>query len=36
LVQNCTVTPNDCFTGTECCPIAGLPNLCIPQGACTQ
>jgi hypothetical protein len=36
LVQNCTVTPNDCFAGMECCPIAGLPNLCIPQGACTQ
>lgn len=34
LVQNCTVTPNNCFGGTECCNVGGPLNLCIPAGAC--
>jgi hypothetical protein len=38
LVQGCTVTPNNCFSGTECCDLTsvGIPMpICIPQGACT-
>ena len=36
LVQGCTVSPNDCFAGFECCDLTafGLPTLCIPEGEC--
>jgi hypothetical protein len=35
LVQNCSLDPNDCFPGTECCDVGfGLPPICIPTGAC--
>lgn len=36
LVRNCSVTPNSCFTGKECCELSafGLPTLCIAAGAC--
>jgi hypothetical protein len=39
LVQACTVEPDSCFTGSECCDLTpvGLPiTLCIPPGACIQ
>lgn len=38
LVQNCTVTPNDCSAGFDCCDLSafGLPTLCIPEGECMQ
>ena len=36
LVQDCNLDPNDCFPGTECCNVApGVPNVCIPAGACS-
>ena len=36
VVADCTVSPNSCFTGTECCDFTsfGLPRLCIPAGMC--
>jgi hypothetical protein len=36
LVPDCTVDPNSCFPGTECCDFSFLmlPNLCIPAGQC--
>jgi hypothetical protein len=39
LVEGCAVSPNNCFSGTECCDLSafGIPMpICIPQGACTQ
>lgn len=36
-VQGCTLDPNDCFSGFECCDLSafGLPQpLCIPAGTC--
>ncbi|HKO51129.1 MAG TPA: hypothetical protein VJV79_25645 [Polyangiaceae bacterium] len=38
LVQGCSLTPDNCFVGWECCDLSsfGVPQpLCIPQGACT-
>jgi hypothetical protein len=38
LVQGCTVSPNNCFSGTECCDLSsfGVPMpICIPAGACS-
>ena len=38
-VQGCSLAPNNCFSGFECCDLSafGLPQpLCIPQGACAQ
>lgn len=38
MVQGCTVDPNNCFAGTECCDLSayGVPQpLCIPEGGCT-
>jgi hypothetical protein len=38
LVQGCTISPNNCFSGTECCDLSsfGIPQpICIPAGACT-
>ena len=36
IVEGCTVSPNSCFSGTECCAIPGIPMpICIPAGACT-
>lgn len=37
LVQGCTVTPDNCFTGTECCDLSAygiVQPLCIAAGAC--
>jgi hypothetical protein len=37
LVMGCTVTPNDCFEGTECCDLSafGLPApICVAPGSC--
>jgi hypothetical protein len=35
LVQNCSLEPNDCFPGMECCDVGfGLLPICIPAGAC--
>ena len=37
LVEGCAVSPNNCFSGTECCDLAaiGIPMpICIPAGAC--
>jgi hypothetical protein len=39
LVQGCSVTPDNCFTGWDCCDLSafGVPQpICIPEGACTQ
>lgn len=38
LVPNCTVSPDNCFTGSECCDFTsiGLPPLCIGAGLCQQ
>lgn len=39
LVPNCTLTPDNCFTGKECCDLTnfGLPfTLCIAAGACVR
>jgi len=35
LVQNCTLSPNDCFEGWVCMDLSmfGLPNLCTPGSA---
>lgn len=37
LVPNCTLAPDNCFAGKECCDLSsfGLPTLCIADGACT-
>lgn len=36
LVQGCTVSPDNCFTGSQCCDLSkyGLPTLCVAAGAC--
>lgn len=35
LVQDCSLAPNDCFPGMECCNVgAGIPLICIPAGSC--
>jgi hypothetical protein len=37
LVQGCTVAPNNCFEGMQCCDLSafGLPQpICIPPGTC--
>lgn len=38
LVRDCTMTPDNCFRGTECCDLAsfGLPALCVAEGACQE
>jgi hypothetical protein len=35
LEQDCTKSPDSCFTGTKCCDLAafGLPKLCIAEAA---
>jgi len=38
LVQGCTLSPDNCFTGSECCDLSsyGIPQpLCLAAGACT-
>jgi hypothetical protein len=37
LVPNCTLAPDNCFPGKECCDLSsfGLGTLCIAAGACT-
>jgi hypothetical protein len=40
LVQHCTVSPNSCFTGRDCCDFShtpgfeSLPTLCLQAGLC--
>ncbi|HEU4581272.1 MAG TPA: hypothetical protein VFS67_23600 [Polyangiaceae bacterium] len=40
LVPDCTVTPDNCHSGFECCSFAGIqglesvPNLCLAEGLC--
>lgn len=38
LVRDCSVEPDSCFSGSECCDLSlfSLPRLCIPEGQCTQ
>ncbi len=41
LVPGCTVDPDNCFAGTECCDLSafgipGLSTLCIEEGECMQ
>jgi hypothetical protein len=33
LVRDCTLEPNNCFAGMECCNFGAFP-ICIPAGAC--
>jgi hypothetical protein len=37
LVPGCTLAPDNCFAGKECCDLTtfGLGTLCIAAGACT-
>jgi hypothetical protein len=38
LVQGCSLDPDNCFEGWECCDLSafGIPMpLCLPLGACT-
>ncbi|MEO8180532.1 MAG: hypothetical protein ABI895_16985 [Deltaproteobacteria bacterium] len=40
LVKNCTLTPDNCFQGFECCSLSSIPGfesvppLCVAQGLC--
>lgn len=39
LVMGCTLSPDNCFPGTECCNLQafGVPEpLCVPQGGCPK
>ena len=38
LVNNCTASPDSCFTGSECCEFPGtpIPSLCLAEGLCMQ
>ncbi|HET7540383.1 MAG TPA: hypothetical protein VFK05_10950 [Polyangiaceae bacterium] len=39
LVQGCSLTPDNCFTGFECCDLSAFgvaQPLCIPDGACAK
>ena len=38
LVSGCTVVPDSCSAGKECCDLSsfGLPPLCIAAGACAN
>jgi hypothetical protein len=39
LVQGCSLAPDNCFPGTECCDLSafGVPQpLCVPQGGCAK
>ena len=39
LVQGCSLTPNNCFSGWECCDLSafGVPQpICVAQGACSK
>lgn len=40
LVRDCSVTPESCAAGFECCSFPGLvppiPNLCLAEGLCQQ
>ena len=38
-VQGCTLDPNNCFAGFECCDLSAFgvaQPLCIPEGACVK
>jgi hypothetical protein len=35
LVRDCSLDPDDCFPGMECCDVGfGVPPICIPSGTC--
>jgi hypothetical protein len=37
IVEGCSLSPNDCFTGSECCDLSqfGVPKpICVPTGGC--
>jgi hypothetical protein len=36
LVQGCSLDPDDCFAGYECCDLSmfGIPQICVPKGTC--
>ncbi len=37
IVEGCTLSPNDCFIGFDCCNLSqfGVPEpICVPTGAC--
>ena len=36
LVQGCSLAPDNCFVGWQCCDLGGPQPLCLPQGACTK
>lgn len=38
LVRDCSVTPDSCFTGFECCDLTpySLPTLCLAEGLCQE
>jgi hypothetical protein len=39
LVEGCSLTPDDCFSGTECCDLSafGVPEpVCVAQGGCIK
>ncbi len=39
LVEGCTVSPNNCYEGTDCCDLTqfGVPKpICVAKGACPQ
>lgn len=39
LVQGCSLMPDNCFSGWECCDLSAFgiaQPLCIPQGACSK
>ena len=39
LVQGCSLTPDNCFSGWECCDLSGfgVPQpICVAQGACSK
>jgi len=39
LVQGCSVAPDNCFTGWDCCDLSAflVPQpICVPEGACAQ
>jgi hypothetical protein len=37
LVSGCSVSPDSCFPGSECCDLTpfGLPTLCVAAGGCS-
>jgi hypothetical protein len=39
LVEGCSLSPNDCFSGTECCDLSAFgvaQPVCVAQGGCSK